>query len=168
MGCGASAGASAPKGPRAAGKVSSNPSAVIKALQLQFEGTDVWGFEKPSTARDFSIPGSDSLWSDNERTLAQSHGLEWLQKRRKVEQFLHAMQKYQVPVATVFACIQLFQEGAKTLATPSLTESLFVKYVMRMPSLFHQALTSFLKCAGMSAALQRYHFGFARCFSLVI
>jgi len=126
MGCGASK----PTGTRAAGKVASNPSAVMKALQMQFEGTDDWGFEKPSTVREFLIPGSDSTWSSHERTLAQSHGLDWLQKRRKVEQFLQNMQKNGVPLGTVFACIQLFQEGAKTMSTPSLTEPLFVKYVL--------------------------------------
>ena len=97
----------------------------------EFGGTDVWGFEKANTARDCSIEGSDSHWSFNERTLAQKHGLEWLLKRRKVEQFMHSMQGYGVPFVTVVACIQIFQEGAGwPHQTPSLKESLFVKCVL--------------------------------------
>jgi hypothetical protein len=131
MGCGASA--SGPAGSRVAKKAPHvNPSKVIKGLQEEFEGTDVGGFEKASVSRQSTIEGSDGLWSLNERTLAQKHGLEWLLKRRKVEQFIHSMQGYGVPFSTVAACIQLFQEGAGwPQHTPSLTESLFVKCVLR-------------------------------------
>ena len=128
MGCGGSATASsrvAKKAPRV------SPSKAMKELQEEFIGIDAWGFEKASVSRESSIEGSDGLWSLNERTLAQKHGLEWLLKRRKVEQFMHSMQRYGVPFSTVAACIQIFQEGAGwPHQTPSLTESLFVKCVL--------------------------------------
>jgi hypothetical protein len=128
MGCGASASA----GPRGSKTKNAhkpvNPTKVMQELKDEFYGTDAWGFEKASTPRDSSIEGSDSLWSLNERTLAQKHGLEWLLKRKKVEQFLHSMQGYGVSFVTVVACVQLFQEGAGwPHKTPSLTESLFIK-----------------------------------------
>ena len=129
MGCGASAPAGARVAKHAPKRV--NPTKANQELMEEFGGTDVWGFEKANTARDCSIEGSDSHWSFNERTLAQKHGLEWLLKRRKVEQFMHSMQGYGVPFVTVVACIQIFQEGAGwPHQTPSLKESLFVKCVL--------------------------------------
>ncbi len=132
MGCGASASTGsrvskqAPNVPKAV-----NPTKAIQELREEFDGTDVWGFEKANTQRDSTIEGSDITWSLNERSLAQKHGLEWLLKRRKVEQFMHSMQGYGVSFTTVVACIQLFQEGAGwPHQTPSLTESLFVKCVL--------------------------------------
>ena len=127
MGCGASA----PAGSRAAKKVGHvNPATAMKEIQREFEGTDVWGFEKSNTSRESTIEGSDGLWSLNERALAQKHSFEWLQKRKKVEQFMLSMKGYGVPFLTVVACIQLFQEGAGwPHQTPSLSEILFVKCV---------------------------------------
>ena len=134
MGCGASA----PAGSRAAKKAGHvNPTTAMKEIHREFEGTDVWGFEKSNTSRESTIEGSDGLWSLNERALAQKHSFEWLQKRKKVEQFMLSMQGYGVPFLTVVACIQLFQEGAGwPHHTPALTESLFVKcvFVTALPS----------------------------------
>ena len=129
MGCGASATAGS-RGTNHAPKPV-NPTKAIQDLREEFDGIDAWGFEKASIPRESSIEGSDSSWSLNERTLAKKYGLEWLQKRRKVEQFLHSMQGYGVSFTTVVACIQLFQEGAGwPHKTPSLTESLFIKCVL--------------------------------------
>ena len=170
MGCGASA----PGGSRAAKKdvhvYHVNPSTATKELIKEFHGTDAWGFEKPNTARDSSIEGSDAFWSLNERTLAQKHNLEWLLKRKKVQQFMLSMQGFGVSFVTVVACIQLFQEGAGwPHQTPSLTESLFVKCVFAAAFLqYVRLLTAFSTATGMYAALQRFHSGFAKSTSLVI
>jgi hypothetical protein len=126
MGCGASSAQAGSQISKKAPRI--NPSTALKALSQEYEGTDSWGFEKASVSRESSIEGSDILWSLNEKTLAQKHGLEWLLKRRKVEQFMHSMQRYGVPFATVVACVQLFQEAAGwPQKTPSIDEALFVK-----------------------------------------
>ena len=134
MGCSASAQA----GSSAAKKTAHvNPSTAMKELAREFRGTDAWGFEKSSASRESLIEGSDHLWTLNERTLAQKYSLEWLLKRKKVEQFMLSIQKFGVPFVTVVACIQLFQEGAGwPHHTPALTESLFVKcvFVTALPS----------------------------------
>ena len=171
MGCSASAQA----GSSAAKKTAHvNPSTAMKELAREFRGTDAWGFEKSSASRESLIEGSDHLWTLNERTLAQKYSLEWLLKRKKVEQFMLSIQRFGVPFVTVVACIQLFQEGAGwPHHTPALTESLFVKsvFVSAFPSFIvapNCLLHPFCTPSGIFAALQRSHSGFGKFTSLVI